>query len=161
MGVSSPAFSRTGRNLRAPGFTLIELIVTMAIGLILTLVAIPIVNSVYQSYRVNAAISAVTGAIQTTRYQAISAGYPFQVVFSKANSNYQVKSDQNRTGVFTNVGNPIPLSTAAVLAQDTTLLFHPGGLITATVGSTTLTLNAPHKIETITVSTYGNISVHP
>jgi len=158
MGFTSPAFHP--KRLK-PGFTLVEVIITVVIGLILTLIAIPLINNAYQSYRINAAISAVTGAIQTSRYQAISAGYPFQVVFSKANSNYQVQSDQNRTAVFTNVGNPVPLSTAAVLGQDTTLQFHPGGLITATVGSTTLTLSSHNKTETITVSAYGNITVQP
>jgi Tfp pilus assembly protein FimT len=134
---------------------------TMVIAVLLALISIPLINNIYQSFRVNAAISAVTGAIQTTRYQAISAGYPFQVVFSKANSNYQVQSDPNRSGVFANVGDPVPLSTAVVLGQDTTLQCHPGGLITATVGSTSLTLSSRGKTETITVSTYGNIKVTP
>lgn len=144
-----------------PGFTLIELIMILVIGLAVTLVSLPLINNVYQTFRVNAAISAVTGAIQTTRYQAISNGYPFRVVFSKANSNYQVQSDPTLTGTFAAVGNPIPLSTAAVLGQDTTILCHPGGLITATVGSTTITLNSHGKTETIAISSYGNIKVTP
>jgi prepilin-type N-terminal cleavage/methylation domain-containing protein len=161
MSGSSPALRRSCFRFREPGFTLVELIMTMVIGLILVLISIPLINNVYQSFRVNAEIAAVTGAIQTTRYQAIAAGYPFQVVFSKANSNYQVQSDPNRTGIFTNVGNPVPLGSVAVLGQDTTIQCHPGGLITATVGSTTLTLTSPSKTETITVSSYGNIKVTP
>lgn len=161
MSFSNPALRSKSANFCEPGFTLIELIMTMVIGLILTLVSIPLINNVYQTYRVNAAISAVTGAIQTTRYQAISNGYPFRVVFSKANSNYQVQSDPNLSGTFANVGNTVPLSTAAVLGQDTTILCHPGGLITATVGSTTLTLTSHGKTESIAVSSYGNIKITP
>lgn len=161
MSPSNPALRSKSSDVCEPGFTLIELIMVLVIGLILTLVSIPLINNVYQTFRVNAAISAVTGAIQTTRYQAISNGYPFQVVFSKANSNYQVKSDPTLTGAFANVGNPVPLSTAAVLGQDTTILCHPGGLITATVGSTTLTLSSHGKTESIAISSYGNIKVTP
>jgi prepilin-type N-terminal cleavage/methylation domain-containing protein len=161
MSRNNPALRSKPSNVSEPGFTLIELIMVLVIGLILTLVAIPLINNVYQTFRVNAAISAVTGAIQTTRYQAISNGYPFQVVFSKANSNYQVQRDPNLTGIFANVGNPVPLSTVAVLGQDTTILCHPGGLITATVGSTTLTLTSHSKTESIAISSYGNIKVTP
>lgn len=161
MSRSKPALRSKSSHFCEPGFTLIELIMTMVIGLILTLVSIPLINNVYQTFRVNAAISAVTGAIQTTRYQAISNGYPFRVVFSKANSNYQVQSDPNLTGTFANVGNPVPLSTVAVLGQDTTILCHPGGLITATVGSTTVTLISHGKTESIAISSYGNIKVTP
>lgn len=161
MSCSNPAPRSKFSKLYEPGFTLIEVIMIMVIGLILTLISIPLINNVYQTFRVNAAVSAVTGAIQTTRYQAISNGYPFRVVFSKANSNYQVQSDPNVTGTFANVGNPIPLSTAVVLGQDTTILCHPGGLITATVGSTTITLTSPGKTESIAISSYGNIKVTP
>jgi prepilin-type N-terminal cleavage/methylation domain-containing protein len=161
MNRSNRALRSECPNVCQPGFTLIELIGVLLIGLILTLISIPVINNVYQTFRLNAAISAVTGAIQTTRYQAISSGYPFQVVFSKTNSNYQIQSDPNVTGTFANVGNPIPLSTAAVLGQDTTILCHPGGLITAAVGSTTLTLSSHGKTETIAISSYGNIKVTP
>ena len=160
MSRSNPAL-RSETKVWQTGFTLFELITVMVIGLMLTLVAVPLINHVYQTFRVNSAISAVTGAIQTTRYQAISNGYPFQVVFSKANSNYQVQRDPNLTGTFASVGNPIPFSTAAVLGQDTTILCHPGGLVTATVGSTTLTLTANGKTESIAISSYGNIKVTP
>jgi prepilin-type N-terminal cleavage/methylation domain-containing protein len=143
------------------GFTLIELIITLVIALVMTVIALPLITNVYRSYQVNAAVSAITGAIQSTRYQAISAGYPFQVVFSKANSTFQVQSDPNRIGTFTNVGGavPLPASGTVVLGQDTTLQFHPGGLVTAALGSTTLTMTCHGKTESITVSTYGNIKV--
>jgi len=156
--IGSARRSQSGRS----GFTLIELIITLVIALLLSLVALPLITNIYRSFQLNAAVSAVTGAIQGTRYQAISGGYPFQVVFSKANSNYQVQSDPNRTGVFTNVtANPVPLGNAFVLGQDTTLQFHPGGLVTASVGSTTLTLTSHEKTESIAVSSYGNIKVTP
>lgn len=157
---------RTGQiqpsQSRAVGFTLVELIITMVVGLVMTLIALPLITNVYRSYQLNQAVHAITGAIQTTRYQAISSGYPFQVVFSKANSTFQIQKDQNLTGTFINVGGAVPLEGASaglVLGQDTTLQFHPGGLVTAAVGSTTLTMTCNGRTESISVSTYGNIKV--
>ncbi|HEY5027322.1 MAG TPA: GspH/FimT family protein, partial [Candidatus Angelobacter sp.] len=106
----------------------------------------------------------------SARYQAISSGYAYQVVLSKAASTFQVQSDPNRTGTFTNycvpvaASCPVPLSNSgitAVLGADTTLQFRPSGIVTATAGSTTLTLTYGSKTETITVSSYGNIKVTP
>jgi prepilin-type N-terminal cleavage/methylation domain-containing protein len=153
---------RQSEKSRWTGFTLIEILITMAIAMVLTAISIPLVTNAYSSYRLTAAVSSISGAIQTTRYQAISAGYPFQVVFSKANSTYQVQSDPTRTGAFSNVANAVPFGTQQMaLGANTTIQCHPSGLITASVGSTTLTLTYSNKQETITVSSYGNIKVTP
>jgi prepilin-type N-terminal cleavage/methylation domain-containing protein len=147
---------------RWTGFTLIEVLITMAIAIVLTAISVPLVRNAYTSYRLAAAVSSVSGAIQTTRYQAISAGYPFQVVFSKANSTYQVQSDPTRTGTFANVANAVPFGTQQMaLGANTTIQCHPSGLLTASVGSSTLTLTYSNKQETIMVSSYGNIKVTP
>ncbi|HKD83090.1 MAG TPA: GspH/FimT family pseudopilin [Candidatus Angelobacter sp.] len=146
------------------GFTLIELLVTVAIGIIVAAMAVPTVNYVLSTYRLRAAVSSVTGAIQTTRYQAIQAGYAYQVLFSQTNKTFQVQSDPNRTGTFANVGNAIPLAgtgVPVVLGADTTLQFRPSGLVSATAGSTTITLTYGSKTETITVTSYGNVKVTP
>jgi len=45
------------------GFSLLELTVTMAVGVILALVAIPVVRSSVQFFRVRSAVSSVTGDI--------------------------------------------------------------------------------------------------
>lgn len=146
------------------GFTLIEMIFVVAIVLLMSVMAIPMVNNALAIYRLRAAVSSVTGAIQTTRYQAISSGYPYQVVFNAAAKTFQVQSDPNFTGVFTNVGNSVPLASSAipvVLGTSTTLQFRPSGIVAATVGSTTLTLTYGGRNETITVSSYGNVKVTP
>lgn len=146
------------------GFTLIEMMMVVVIGLIVAAMSIPTVNNVMNTYRLRAAVSSVTGAIQTTRYQAISSGYAFQIVLNKANTTFQVQSDPGRTGTFANVGNAIPLASSSIavaLGADTTLQFRPSGLVQATTGSTTLTLTFGGKTETITVSNYGNVKVTP
>jgi prepilin-type N-terminal cleavage/methylation domain-containing protein len=148
----------------ARGFSLIEMIFVVGIVLLMSVMAVPLVNNAMVIYRLRAAVSSVTGAIQTTRYQAISSGYPYQVVFNATANTLQVQSDPNFTGTFANVGNSIPLagsSIPVVLGTSTTLQFRPSGIVAATVGSTTLTLTYGAKTETITVSSYGNVKVTP
>lgn len=172
--------SRLAWNLRSPlasprrrrtlGFSLIEMVLVVAILLITVVIALPLLNNIMSTYRLRSAVSAVTGFIQSARYQALSSGYGYQVVLNKAASTIQIQSDPNRTNTYTNLcvpaaaSCPIPLSGSGilvVLGADTTLQFRPSGIVTATAGSTTLTLAYGGKIETITVSSYGNVKVTP
>ncbi|HXB20416.1 MAG TPA: GspH/FimT family pseudopilin [Candidatus Solibacter sp.] len=147
------------------GFSLIELLVTMAIVLIATAIAIPLVGNAVTQYRLKSAVVSATGAIQTSRYRAISSGYPYRVVFNSTNVTYQVQSDPGSSGTWGNVGGAVPLSTATpitmTLNQDTTLNFKPNGAVTATTGAMNFTLGLTGKTETITVSNYGSITVTP
>ena len=141
-----------------------EMIFVIAIVLLMSVMAIPLVNNAIAVYRLRAAVASVTGAIQTTRFQAISSGYPYQVAFNAAANTLQVQSDPNFSGTYANVGNAIPLagsSIPVILGTSTTLRFRPSGIVTAAVGSTTLTLTYGAKTETITVSSYGNVKVTP
>jgi prepilin-type N-terminal cleavage/methylation domain-containing protein len=160
----------TGRERSSQGFTLIELLVTLLVATLVTAMAVPLIGNVMGAYRLRSAVASVTGLIQSARFQAISSGYAYQVVFTKATSTFQVQSDPNRTSTFTNYCVPaaaacaVPLSNSGVqvvLGADTTLQFRPSGIVTATTGSTTLTIAYGSKIETITVSSYGNIKVTP
>lgn len=172
--------SRTAWNLRGPlasarrrrtlGFSLIEMVLVVAVMLITAVIALPLLNNIMSTYRLRSAVSSVTGFIQSARYQALSSGYGYQVVLNKAASTIQIQSDPNRINTYTNLcvpaaaSCPIPLSGSGipvVLGADTTLQFRPSGIVTATAGSTTLTLAYGGKTETITVSSYGNVKVTP
>ena len=172
--------SRAGWNLRRPmasprqrrtlGFSLIEMVLVISILLITVALAIPLLNNIMSAYRLRSAVSSVTGFIQSARYQALASGYAYQVVLNKAASTIQIQSDPNRIGTYTNLcvpaaaSCPIPISGSGipvVLGADTTLQFRPSGIVTATAGSTTLTLAYGGKTETITVSSYGNVKVTP
>jgi prepilin-type N-terminal cleavage/methylation domain-containing protein len=166
---------RRGRNHIAHkksqrGFTLLELIFVILIGLLMTVMAVPLLNNVTGTYRLRSASSSVSGVIQSTRYLAISSGYTYQVVFKKTAATFQIQSDPNRTGTFANYCVPaasacaIPLANSGVpvaLGADTTLQFRPSGLVSASAGSTTLTLTYGGKTQTITVSSYGSTKVTP
>jgi len=155
---------------RTRGFSLIEMVLVISILLITVALAIPLLNNIMSAYRLRSAVSAVTGFIQSARYQALASGYGYQVVLNKAASTIQIQSDPNRIGTYTNLcvpaaaSCPITLSGSGipiVLGADATLQFRPSGIVTATAGSTTLTLAYGGKTETITVSSYGNVKVTP
>ena|SRR5579864_3263219 len=150
-------------SARARGYTLMELMITVAIIIIGTSIAIPLVQNASKTLKLRSAVVSLSGAIQSARYQAISHGYQYQLVMSAAASTYQLQG--NPTGAaWANVGGAIPLSGSSVAAKinaDTTLLFHPSGLVQATTGAQTFTLTFASSTETFTVTNYGKITVTP
>jgi Tfp pilus assembly protein FimT len=142
---------------------LIEVLVIVAIGTILTVIAIPSISSGLRNYRLEGAISSVTWAVHSTRYQALMEGYPFQVVFSSAANTYQIQSSPTGVaGPYSNVGSATPFSAYPVtLSADTTLNFRPNGFVQATTG--TLVFNVAYQgvCQKISVTNYGNVSISP
>jgi prepilin-type N-terminal cleavage/methylation domain-containing protein len=151
---------------RAPGnnrgYSLVELIFAVVISLILTAIAVPRVESVVNNYRLQGAVASATWAVQSTRYQALMAGYPYQVVFTKASSQYQIQDLPAGATTYANVGTAIPLSGSTIaLNQDTTLRFSPNGSVSSPTGALTFTITYNGSTKNITVSTYGNVKVTP
>jgi prepilin-type N-terminal cleavage/methylation domain-containing protein len=143
------------------GFTLPEMLVTIAVVMIMAAAAVPMVQSTLAYLQLRSAVNSVTGAIQGTRYQAISSGYQFRVAFSAANRNYQVTSDPTGSGTFTNVDSAIPFTGSPLvnLSGDFSFQFSPSGKVALTSGTSPFVLSRSGKTGTITVSTYGNINV--
>jgi len=152
----------------APGFTLIELVVVVAIVLVISAMAMPMARNMIRSYRLNAAASSISGAIQSTRYQAIMVGCPYTLAFSSSSITYQAAT-QNITGTppacatsYSNVGGAVPWATSPEisLSSSVTLTFNPSGTVTSNqTGSppTTLTIGVGGMTKTITVSGVGNV----
>jgi type II secretory pathway pseudopilin PulG len=168
MNCSVPTQLRTKharRERRSLGFTLLELLLVIAVGMILAAIAVPVIGNTLRVYAMRAATTSLSGAISSSRYQAIFHGCKSQVVFTAASYSYQVQSD----AAFANVGGAIPLMGRGVaLGSNITLTFSPGGsVISNPVASPiTLTLTYPGftttvPTETITVSNYGNVTVAP
>lgn len=154
------------------GFTLLEVVMAMAVAVTLAAITLPVVKTSLANYRMSAAVSTVTGAINSTRYRAIYNGYQHSLAFSKANGStitaaqYQLGSMVPPATTFSNVGNAVPVvSPDITLNSDVTLVFSPGGKVTATTGSLTnikLTYRQgmnDAQSRTISVSAYGNITV--
>ena len=155
------------------GFTLIETVIVVAIALVLGAIAIPLMQSTLRYFSLRAAASSLSGAIQSTRYQAIFHGCQYRIAFRAATYDYQISSEAPAPGAttcaaaFTNVGNPIPLAgarTGVTLNADVTLQFSPGGTVQAVAGNMaaiTLTQPGVTTAENIQVSTYGKVLVTP
>ena len=163
--------SQGQRGEHARGFTLIELIFVVLIVFIMTAMAVPLVNNTLSYFRLRGAIASVTGAIQSTRYQAIFQGCPYQVVFLAAANTYQVQNSCPSTGAFANVCTaplaacPVPISgsgTPVTLNADITITFSPGGKVTSAAAPISMVITYGGKPpENITVSSYGSINVTP
>ncbi len=58
--------------------------------------AMPLAQNVIRSFRLSAATTAISGAIQGTRYRAIMRGCPYTISFSNTSTSYQVASNHCR-----------------------------------------------------------------
>lgn len=145
------------------GLTLLELAFVLTVVGLISVVALPATKKALQDYQLSAAVSAVTGAIQTTRYQAIMQGYHYNVAFNSGTQTYQVASKIPPAATFSNVGNPVAWSAVPGISitAATTLEFFPGGTVTATTGALNFNITNGQKTETVTVSGVGDVTVSP
>jgi type IV fimbrial biogenesis protein FimT len=153
--------SSQGRRRGAAGFTMMEAALTVSIVGILLAFGIPSMFSTVKIFRLNAASDSITWEIQTTRYQAIMKGYPFQLTLNSTNNTYQVASEPTGASTFSNIGSAIPISGSPItLGAGTVLQFKGNGSVAATAGnSQTITLSYAGRTKTITVTNYGSITV--
>lgn len=149
------------------GFTMIELSIAILIIGALSAMAVPVVTSAVNQYRLRSAVANATWAIQSTRFQSLMESYPFQVTIagdaSGNNPTYQIASEPPGSGSFANVGGPVPiLSKAASINQPTVIQFKPNGTVTVTQNGSSATnfqISYQGYSNTITVSNYGNVSI--
>jgi cell division protein FtsL len=165
----------TVRTRSARGFTVLELVIVVAIAMIMAAMATPIITNTLRVYKMRSGITSVTSAISSGRYQSIFHGCKTQIVFTASSYSYQIQSEQPAIGgqaflaAFANVGGVVPLMGKGVaINQNVTFTFSPGGGVTSTpaMNPMQMVLTYPGFTgtvpqETIQVSNYGNITVTP
>jgi Tfp pilus assembly protein FimT len=148
------------RNASA-GFTMLEMLITVGILMVLTAFGVPSMLSAIDTFKLNSAANAASWAIQTTRYQSLMKGYPYQLTFSTANNTYQVSSEPVGTSSFSNVGGAVSISgNPVVISANAQLQFKGNGSVSSIVaGSQSFTITYKNRTKTITVSNYGSVTV--
>ncbi len=157
--------SRFSRN--SAGFTLIELVVVIVISITIAAFAVPNFQNMMNSYRLSSAATSIQGAVQATRYQAITGGCSYQLALTTTSQFYQVQAQQITgsppacsTSTYTNVGNPVQWSTSSKisLSNNITYTFLPNGSVTISGSNPiTLTLNGVWKQITVSGTGYATI----
>jgi type IV fimbrial biogenesis protein FimT len=160
--VSGAVASRGRRRAaqRNDGYSMIEIVITLAVMGTLGAVALPTTVNALRNYRLTAAVASATGAIAATRYQAIMRSYPYNITFNSTNANYQVANEPGGTSSFTNVGGAVPLSGVGdvTINQTTTLQFNANGTVSATTGTLSFTISNGLLTKTISVTGVGDVS---
>ena len=147
---------------RSDGYSLLQIVITLAVVSILVSTALPTTMNALRNYRLIAAVSAATGAISATRYQAIMHAYPYDITFNSSNATYQLTSEPPPATSFTNVGTAVPLSGVhdVTINQTTTLQFNANGTVSATTGTLSFTISNGLLTKTISVTGVGDVSVN-
>jgi type IV fimbrial biogenesis protein FimT len=144
------------------GYTLLELLVTLAVIGVLATIATPTTVNALRNYRLTAAVSAASGAISATRFQAIMHAYPYSITFNSADATYQVASEPPGLSSFTAVDTPVLISGVGdvTVNQTTTLQFNANGTVLATTGTMSFTISNGLLTKTINVTGVGDVSVN-
>jgi len=168
-----PVASRaTSKGAACRGWTLLELVIAVAIISIMLKISLPRMQTTLLNYRLGSATSSIAGAIQQTRYLAIQSGCYYTIAFSSTSTTYQVQGQASSgtppvcSSSFTNVGGAISWASGAGVSvvTSTTLEFGPTGIVglppnpatnPLTPCSPTCTFQLTNGNTTRTISTSG------
>jgi Tfp pilus assembly protein FimT len=142
---------------------MIELVMVVAVGIILSAFALPVITGEMEVLRLNSAAVSAAGAISTTRYQAIMHGYKYQIAFNPDTLTYQISDEVPPATAFSKVGAAVPITGSQdfTMSAATTLQCNPSGTVQATVGQTSFSLSHAGQTKTIKVSNLGDVTITP
>src|SRR5262245_18746836 len=117
------------------GFSIIEIMVAISVGGIMTAVAVQSFNDIYEAYRLRAATYQVFVALQSARAEAVKKNnnYRFSVVNQ---TTYQLHDDTNSNGVI-DAGETVTQKNMALEVKGTQLFYWATPFSFTPVGTTT------------------------
>lgn len=133
------------------GFTLIELMATVAVASILMAIAVPNFLSTLPRLRLADAARQVATDLQQIRMKAIAQNIPYQITFST--TTYVL---QKCSGSCANDSGNITLPTGISINASTTPQFQPRGTAAA---AATITLSNGSATKWVCVKTVGRVNV--
>lgn len=128
------------------GFSLIEVLMVVAISGVLAAFAIPMTVNALKTYRLNAAVSSAAGAIQSSRYLAIMNGCSYFITFTPSTYSYRVTNSGLCANSYTGPVVPISGPDTITISRTMTLQFSANGAVAET---TTPPSGVPQMVFTI------------
>jgi prepilin-type N-terminal cleavage/methylation domain-containing protein len=133
----------------AHGFSLIELVVTLALAGILTAIAVPNWNSLLPSYRLDSSVRQVQSELHSIKMRAAAENTGFQFVYSDGATTYTI---QRTAAILATKSLPAGI----IVANSGTVSFSPRG----TAGGNRIRLrNSAGICKQIVVSATGRIRI--
>jgi len=156
--------TRDPRQHRATGFTVLELLIVIAVGITLTAVAIPIMNTAMNNMHMTSMVDAISTAVSKTRYQSIMTSQPYTLAITAPANTYVV------TNVSTTASVSIPLPNNSIAINNGagatyTFTFCPNGTVWGAGGvcpgvnqPPALSVSSQGRQINVSVSNVGNVT---
>lgn len=137
------------------GFTLLELLVVVAILSILGAIAIPVWSVLLPTFALNGAARQIQSELNRIKAQAIAENTTFRLAFSAPADNYTVE----RVGATTTQQGVKPLPDGIDIRKAITLGFTPRGTATPGTGGTIKLCNSKGAGTNVVLSSTGRVRV--
>ena len=143
------------------GFTLLELMLVVAIGMVIAGIALPNLLTMNRTYRLASASSTVASKVHQARANALKRNRPSWVLVDGAAGTVQVQST-GAGGVTVNVGGADPIPQGVIFgtgAAQATLTFDSMGRPLNPPQSIQLRITGSGLTRTITVTSTGRVTI--
>lgn len=158
-----PMFTGQEQSLTSPdlAFTLLELIVALAILSILVAIAIPTWSTLLPIFALNSAARQVQSEMHRTKSRAISENTDFRLIFLATSYRIERNNGTSASPNYQSTGEDKPLPEGIDVRSTTTstLGFTPRGTATPGTGGTVKLCNSKQGGQNLVVSSTGRIRV--
>lgn len=155
------------KNFTEKGFTLVELLITVALIVVMVLIAVPALQRHAINANLKSAARDIASDFMLLKERAISENTEYQIDFDAANDNYEIKRWDTGTSAFVSL-SPSQVKSVKNFGQDidiTSAVFGAGDKATFQVRGTVTPLgtvqmiNSRNSTATITVNITGRTYV--
>jgi len=147
-----------GKVSQADGFTLIEILVTMAILTILGAFAVPQWGNLLSKYRLDSAARQVATELHGAKNRAMAQYRRFKLVFDSSTSTYTIQKEQNPgEGDYTAISGSKSLPLGITVEFNNTPVFQTRG--NASPGATITLTNTKNETKEVAVALTGRIEI--
>ncbi|MBI4489694.1 MAG: GspH/FimT family pseudopilin [Deltaproteobacteria bacterium] len=139
------------------GFTLVEIVVALALFSILAAIAIPQWGALLPTFRLNSAARQIQSELNRVKARAVSENTNFRLVFLAA--SYGIERDNGTGYETTGEGKPLPEGIDVRSTTTSTLGFTARGTATPGTGGTVKLCNIKEAGKNVVVSSTGRIRI--